>query len=298
MKWRVFANGAAFVVTVGLGTTIGSASSPTTQTTASAVGGGNALEVMQGIRVENEHPRGYVQSIFSYPKDIDGDGCDAREQVLKRDSITFPQVDAFDCSVVAGDWISPYDGAHWSDPSHIDIDHVVALKEAWDSGAWAWSEVTRTAYANDTTDTRTLRAVTDRVNRQKGDRDPSNWMPPLKSDWCSFLADWVAIKARWNLSMDQSEFGRIKNVITSSCPGLTIAKWSAAPLSSTVTTGTTATTGTTGTTVRSNTSDIHPGAYCAPIGELGTYKGLSYICSITNASGTPYTGGRARWRRA
>jgi len=203
------------------------------------VAGGNALEVLQGIRVEKENPSGYVRSLFHYPRDIDGDGCNTRQQVLKRDSITFPQVDAFDCWVVAGDWISSYDNVHWSDPSNIDIDHVVALKETWDSGAWAWSEKTRTAYSNDTTDPRTLRAVTDRVNQQKGDKDPSNWMPPLKSGWCVYLADWVEIKVRWNLSMDQSEFGFIKNVITRSCPGLTITNWQEAPLVDTLTSVTT-----------------------------------------------------------
>ncbi len=293
MNWRVVANGAAVVITVALGATACSASLSTTQTTESAVTGGNALDVLQGIRIEKEHPRGYLRSLFAHWKDFDGNGCDTREDVLKRDSITFPQVDAFDCWVVEGDWISPYDGAHWSDPSRIDIDHVVPLKETWDSGAWAWSEASRTAYANDTTDPRTLRAVTDVVNQQKGDKDPSNWLPPLKSNWCPYLADWVAIKARWNLSMDPSEFGRIKNVITSSCPGLVITKWPDAPFL-----GTVMTTTTNAMTVTTITSDIHPGAYCEPIGARGTYKGLSYVCSITSASGTPYSGGRARWRRA
>lgn len=210
--------------------TIAAESSSTTQTVAREIVDGNALDVLKRIHVENENSSRYSRSLFNYPSDIDGDGCDTRQEVLKRDSTAFPQVDAFDCWVVAGDWISPYDGVGWSDPSNIDIDHVVALKETWDSGAWAWSEETRTAYANDTTDPRTLRAVTDRVNQQKGDKDPSNWMPPLKSFWCTYLADWVAIKVRWNLSMDQSEFGYIRNEIRRSCPGLTISNWSETPL--------------------------------------------------------------------
>lgn len=297
MKWRVAANGVVFVVTAALGASACTASSPTTQTTAGAATSGNALDVLHGIRVENEHPSGYVRSFFAHWKDIDGNGCDAREDVLKRDSITFPQVDAFDCSVVAGDWLSPYDGARWSDPSRIDIDHVVALKETWDSGAWAWSEASRTAYANDTTDPRTLRAVTDDVNQQKGDKDPSNWLPPLKSNWCPYLADWVAIKARWNLSMDQSEFGRVKNVITTSCRGLTIARWPDVPIIDTMVTTTSVET-IVATTIATTTNDIHPGAYCEPVGKLGTYRDLSYICSITSTSGVPYVDGRARWRRA
>jgi len=309
MKWRIVANGAALVVTISVVVAAGSTSLPTTQSSASAASRGNALEILAGIRIEKEQPSGYQRSLFKHWRDIDDDGCDSREQVLIRDSKSLPQIDGYDCSVVAGDWVSPYDGARWGDPSNIDIDHVVALKEVWDSGGWAWSEATRTAYANDTIDKRTLLAVTDRVNRQKGDRDPSNWMPPLRGYWCQYLSDWISIKARWNLSMDQSEFGRIKNVVTNSCTGLTIAGWKEAPLIGTmlpitvpVTSATTIPT--TRTTVTATTSsavksgDIRPGAYCAPEDGLGTYKGLSYICSKTNAVGLAYSGGRARWRRA
>ena len=229
MKWRIVANGAALVVTISVGVAASSSSLAATQGLTSAASGGNALTILAGIRIENEHPTGYQRSLFKHWRDIDRDGCDSREQVLIRDSRSLPQIDGFDCSVVAGDWVSPYDGANWSDPSNVDIDHVVALKEVWDSGGWAWSEATRTAYANDTTDKRTLLAVTDSINQQKSDKDPSNWMPPLRSYWCRYLSDWISIKARWNLSMDRSEFGRIKNVVTSSCPGLTIAKWKVAP---------------------------------------------------------------------
>ena len=76
---------------------------------------------------------------------------------------------------------------------------------------------------------RSLRAVTGTVNNDKGDKDPSNWLPPDPNDLCRYLADWTAIKARWGLSMDQSEAGRIRNLITDNCPGLLIAPWPEAP---------------------------------------------------------------------
>ena len=66
---------------------------------------------------------------------------------------------------------------------------------------------------------RTLRAVTGAVNNDKGEKDPSNWLPPDPDAVCTYLADWTAIKARWGLSMDQSEAGRIRNVLTDRCPG-------------------------------------------------------------------------------
>ena len=322
MKLRIVANGAAFAVTISLGATfVAGATSRTEASNSVKSGGGAGLSVLQTIRIENERPAGYVRALFEHWRDIDGDGCDAREQVLKRDSVTLPQVDPYKCKVIAGDWVSPYDGARWSDPTDIDIDHVVALKEAWDSGAWAWSAATRKAYANDTSDKRTLLAVTDNVNQQKSDKDPSNWVPPLKSYVCTYLGNWISVKARWNLSMDQSEWGRIKNLLNSSCTGLVIAPWSEAPLmgtmlttptvTSTAATSPTATavnspaatsTGSATSVVGTQTNDFYrPGRWCSPEGSKGayTYSGKSaptlVTCSRTQANGNSYADGRARW---
>ena len=188
-----------------------------------------AIDVLAFVPVMRERGDGYDRDLFEHW--ITVGGCSTRESVLIRDSLFPAQVDPFGCRVVAGDWLSPYDGITWDNPADVDVDHVIPLKEAWDSGAWAWSASQRRAFANDLTDRRTLRAVTDNVNQSKGDKDPSNWMPPLQSAWCSYLADWVAIKARWQLSMDESEAGRIRNLLTRQCAGLRIDPWSAPPVS-------------------------------------------------------------------
>jgi hypothetical protein len=285
--------------------------SNSTTTTGKPVVVGSALALLQTIRVENEYQVGYVRTLFEHWRDIDGDGCDSRDQVLKRDSISLPQVDPVNCNVVAGDWVSPYDGARWSNPSDIDIDHVVALKEAWDSGAWAWSAAQRKAFANDTSDSRTLLAVTDSVNQSKSDKDPSNWLPPLQSYTCTYLGNWIAVKVRWNLSMDSSEFGRIKNLLQSTCSSLNIAPIPNLPNISGGTTvvtnpasSITNSTVTPNTTSTGTTAQINPGSYCSPEGAIGYYtlsgstSPTTYVCSKTDASGVPYSGGRARWRRA
>jgi hypothetical protein len=283
----------------------------TTTTTAKPVVVGSALALLQTIRVENEYQVGYDRALFDHWRDVDGDGCDSRDQVLKRDSISLPQVDPIDCNVVAGDWVSPYDGARWSNPSDIDIDHVVALKEAWDSGAWAWSAAQRKAFANDTSDSRTLLAVTDSVNQSKSDKDPSNWLPPLQSYTCTYLGNWIAVKVRWSLSMDSSEFGRIKNLLQSMCSSLNIAPIPNLPnISGGTTVVTNPASSITNSTVTTNTAStgtaaqINPGSYCSPEGAIGYYtlsgsaSPTTYVCSKTDASGVPYSGGRARWRRA
>jgi len=283
----------------------------TTTTTAKPVVVGSALALLQTIRVENEYQVGYDRALFEHWRDIDGDGCDSRDQVLKRDSTSLPQVDPVNCNVIAGDWVSPYDGGKWSNPSDIDIDHVVALKEAWDSGAWAWSAAQRKAYANDTSDSRTLLAVTDSVNQSKSDKDPSNWLPPLQSYTCTYLGNWIAVKVRWSLSMDSSEFGRIKNLLQSTCSSLNIAPIPNLPsISGGTTVVTNPPSSITNSTVTPNTASagtvaqISPGSYCSPEGAIGYYtlsgstSPTTYVCSKTDASGTPYSGGRARWRRA
>ena len=272
---------------------------------------GSALALLQTVRVENEYQVGYDRALFDHWRDIDGDGCDSRDQVLKRDSISLPQVDPVNCNVIAGDWVSPYDGAKWTNPSDIDIDHVIALKEAWDSGAWAWSAAQRKAFANDTSDSRTLLAVTDSVNQSKSDKDPSNWLPPLQSYTCTYLGNWIAVKVRWSLSMDSSEFGRIKNLLQSTCSSLNIAPIPNLPNISGGTTvvtnppaSNTISTPTPNTTSTGTVAQISPGSYCSPEGAIGYYTlsgsttPTTYVCSKTDASGVPYSGGRTRWRRA
>ena len=261
-------------------------SSPSTTTGAVApVAVGSTAALLASITVENEYTSGYKRELFPHWKDLNGNGCDTREEVLIRDSLTKAQVDPYGCVVVAGDWLSPYDGARWSDKGDVDIDHVVALKEAWDSGAWAWTTSQRTLFANDLSDPRTLLAVTDSVNQSKSDKDPSNWMPPLASYHCTYIADWVAVKARWKLSMDQSEYGRVKKLVDS-CGGSSVAT----SLPSTVPS--------VATTAPSGVKYVSPGAFCAPIGAQGIAESkVSYLCATTSATGEPYAKGRARWRK-
>ena len=117
--------------------------------------------------------------------------------MLQRDSLTPAQVDPSGCQVIAGDWYSSYDGVTHTDPAEVQIDHVVALKEAWDSGAWAWGPERLTAYGNDLDDRRSLRAVTGAVNNDKGDKDPSNWLPPDPNAVCRYLADHLEQPPMW-----------------------------------------------------------------------------------------------------
>ena len=189
-----------------------------------------ATEVFAQLTVTNEVGTGYDRDLFRHWIDSDGNDCDTRQEVLIRDSRSLVQIDPYRCKVIAGNWYSPYDGAVWENPSDVDIDHVVALKEAWDSGAWQWSSERRRAFANDLSDSRSLMAVTDSVNQSKGDRDPSQWMPPRRDYRCSYISMWLAVKARWSLAVDPSEAGMIRSLLEEECRGLRVAKWAPAPI--------------------------------------------------------------------
>ena len=186
-----------------------------------------AIDLLAMVRVEREHRGGYERKLFGYPTSFGG-GCDTRDEVLQRDSLSPVQMDPVGCTVVAGDWYSPYDDLMFETPQDIEIDHVVALKEAWDSGAWQWGQAVLEAFANDVTDPRTLRAVSGDSNGEKSDKDPSNWLPRNAADVCRFVGDWTAIKVRWGLSMDESEYGRIRNLLRGPC-----ADWRVDPIAPT-----------------------------------------------------------------
>lgn len=145
---------------------------------------------------------------------------DVRGRVLAAESISGMMTSipiGSHCRVTSGLWNDPYTGTQVYNADKIDVDHVVPLKEAWQSGAWRWSQSARRAYANDLTNPDHLLAVSARANRSKGDRDPAGWLPPNPSFLCRYLEIWVQVKTRWKLTADQAEFNAIRNGLQN-CP--------------------------------------------------------------------------------
>lgn len=149
------------------------------------------------VAAETRH--GYDRDKFLHWIDADGDCQDTRDEVLDAESVT----EVSGCDITTGEWRSYYDGEVWTDSSDVDIDHLVPLAEAWDSGARRWTAGTRTRYANDLRDPRPLVAVTDNVNQSKSDQDPAEWMPELGQ--CRYVREWVAVKIRWRLTVNRPE---------------------------------------------------------------------------------------------
>ncbi|MEU1466329.1 HNH endonuclease family protein [Streptomyces sp. NPDC005727] len=156
------------------------------------------------LPVREEDRTGYDRSKFKHWIDADKDGCNTRAEVLKTEAVIAPEQGPR-CALSGGEWFSAYDGRYISGPSGLDIDHLVPLAEAWDSGASAWTAAEREAYANDLGDDRALIAVSAASNRSKADQDPTTWLPPAAVYRCQYATDWVADKTRWGLSIDTAE---------------------------------------------------------------------------------------------
>jgi len=160
--------------------------------------------LIESLEVAGETPSGYDRDLFKHWVDADGDGCNAREEVLIAESLKKVTVGS-GCSISGGEWVSAFDLVVTSNPSNFDVDHFVPLKEAWDSGASGWDSATRQAFANDLGFEMSLIAVSASSNRSKSDRDPADWLPPNADYRCEYAVAWAQVKSRWSLSIDPKE---------------------------------------------------------------------------------------------
>jgi DNA uptake protein ComE-like DNA-binding protein len=188
---------------------------PSAQTEAKTASSLSTL--INSLQVAAETPTGYSRDLFRHWIDADGDGCDTRKEVLIAESLT-PVTVGSGCSISGGSWLSPYDMVYTTNPSEFDIDHLVPLKEAWDSGAVNWDAATRQAFANDLDFSMSLIAVTASSNRSKSDRDPAEWLPTNTAYHCEYAVAWVQVKVRWKLSIDMAEKEKLLS-LASSCGG-------------------------------------------------------------------------------
>ncbi|MEU0048283.1 HNH endonuclease family protein [Streptomyces sp. NPDC006309] len=161
------------------------------------------------LTVATENRTGYSRDLFPLWITISGT-CNTRETVLKRDGTNVVTDSA--CAATSGSWYSPYDGATWTAASDLDIDHLVPLAEAWDSGASKWTTAQRQGFANDLTRPQLI-AVTDNVNQAKGDQDPATWVPSRSAYVCTYVRAWVQVKYYYNLSVDTAEKSALTNYL-------------------------------------------------------------------------------------
>jgi hypothetical protein len=180
---------------------------------------GTALAAVAHLSVKGRAPKtGYRRDQFG-----DGwasvDGCDTRDRILARDlrAKSF-RTATRRCVVLSGQLADPYTSTTIAfargGASEVDIDHVVALGDAWQKGAWRWPHDERVAFANDPLN---LLAVDASANRQKGDGDTATWLPKNKGFRCAYVARQVSVKLKYALSVTAAERDAMRRVLAK-CP--------------------------------------------------------------------------------
>lgn len=141
-----------------------------------------------------------------------------RTRVLIQESITNVTFTTDSgCTVGGGFWFDFYTGETFTDPSQLDIDHLVPLQNAHVSGGWQWPTEKKKQYANELDFWEHLIAVKAAANRAKGSKSPDQWKPPSEGYWCEYAVRWILIKSRWNLSSTTPEHAALTSMIES-CP--------------------------------------------------------------------------------
>ena len=157
----------------------------------------------------------YDRNHWKHWTDADRDCQDARNEVLIAESrTTVAYRTDRKCRVTTGEWLAPYSNTIVTDPGRLDVDHMVPLGNAHDSGAWQWSANQRERYANYLEDPQHLIAVTASANRSKGARGPNQWKPEDRTYWCQYATDWITIKSTWELTVTQTELAGLNQMLS------------------------------------------------------------------------------------
>ncbi len=182
-----------------------------------------ASSVLSTLPVKGRAPKtGYTRAQFGQAwADVDRNGCDTRNDMLKRDltEIVY-KVKTRNCVVATGILLDRYSGETINfvrgnvTSMEVQIDHVVALSNAWQTGAFKLTVLQRTALANDPMN---LFAVKGRLNLQKSDGDAATWLPPLKSFRCAYVAQQIAVKAKYSLWVTAPEKEAMVRILAA-CP--------------------------------------------------------------------------------
>lgn len=155
--------------------------------------------------------------------DVDHNGCDTRNDILARD-LSNVQLKSGSCVVLSGQFTEPYTGTFitfqrgQNTSSKVQIDHVVALSNAWKTGAQSWDTTRRQLFANDPLN---LLAVDGPANQNKSDQDAASWLPSNPGFQCQYVALQVAVKLKWQLWVTEAE-KRTMAQVAALCPDQTL----------------------------------------------------------------------------
>jgi hypothetical protein len=212
---------AVALAAVGCATTTGAAPGGPAAAVGPASVDGTAIAALGALEVKGRAPKtGYDRDLFGPAwSDVDANGCDTRNDILRRD-LRGVALRSDGCTVQTGVLDDPYTGdtiafqRGQSTSSAVQIDHVVALSDAWQKGAQQLDAATRRAFANDPLE---LLAVDGPANMAKGDGDAATWLPPQRSYRCAYVARQIAVKVKYRLWVTEAERDAMAGVLDT-CP--------------------------------------------------------------------------------
>ena len=144
----------------------------------------------------------YDRDHFAGWLDTDGDCVNTRHEILQEEAAGF-SMNVEGCAVASGEWFDPYTNRTFTDPRDLDVDHVVALADAWVSGAWAWADELLDRFSNDLGN---LNAIAAGENRSKSARGPADYSPTAPAARCEYLVQYATVKINWQLSITPGDF--------------------------------------------------------------------------------------------
>jgi hypothetical protein len=145
----------------------------------------------------------YNRKLYKHWLDSDGDCQNTRAEVLIATSHDEPKFKTERrCAVISGKWFDHYSGSYIYDAKKIDVDHIVPLKKAHSLGAKHWDSSKREQFANDPNN---LIPVSAKLNRQKGAKDPTKWMPPNRNFHCEYLIRWASVIKKYDLKLAEDQ---------------------------------------------------------------------------------------------
>lgn len=211
---------------------IGNGSNPTTGGGSATSGGitpntstvppSETSSKLNALTVANAEKVSYKREEWKHWNTVSG--CwDVREEVLNRDavpgSVKYLDKDknptsskAQACSIQSGQWVDYYSGKTFTDPTKLDIDHMIPLSYTAQHGGQGWDSNKKSEYAN-SMQTGHLVAVSASENRTKGDKGPSVWKPSDKGAWCQYATDWVSVAGSWNISIAQADKDALSSML-------------------------------------------------------------------------------------
>ena len=184
-------------------TTIAPADEPATNETTSTEGAAELIERLRPLVAQPDPGLpAYDRDHFAGWLDADGDCVNTRHEVLQAEAVDF-SMNTGGCAVAVGQWFDPYTNRTYTDPSELDVDHVVALADAWVSGAWAWADEVLDRFSNDLGN---LNAIAAGENRSKSAKGPAEYSPTASAARCDYLVQYATVKIRWGLSITPRDF--------------------------------------------------------------------------------------------